>query len=281
MSFRARVIALGAVFIVLLAALLVGIFVSPRGAADRASAALLVPGLRAERVLAVEISGPSGRLLISRPSGADAPAAQETNAPAAQETNAPAAQVWVLDVDGRQLPTAPERVEGLLKLIAAMQRGTLVTRDAKASEGLGLSAADASRLILSGAGGAKLCELSVGRQGSSGGSYIRVGNGAEVFQTGEGLAGYLTSQRASWLDLRVLPRDVKPDAVMRLSVQSSLPPADGKSPSRIDYTLLKEKDSSGVFELVTCAEGNARCGLDGRKARPAGREQPRECCCGA
>ena len=128
-----------------------------------------------------------------------------------------------------------------------MQRGTLVTRDAKAAEGLGLSAADASRLILSGAGGAKLCELTVGRQGTSGGSYIRVGNGAEVFQTGEGLAGYLSSQRASWLDLRVLPRDVKPDAVMRISVQSSLPLPDGKGPSRIDYTLLKEKDSSGAM----------------------------------
>ena len=77
MSFRARVIALGAVFIVLLAALLVGIFVSPRGAADRASAALLFPGLKAEKVLAVEISGPSGRLLISRSANGNAPAAQE------------------------------------------------------------------------------------------------------------------------------------------------------------------------------------------------------------
>jgi hypothetical protein len=223
MSFRRKVAALGAVFVVLLGLLIAGTIVTPRGAAERASAVLLFPGLKPEKAQAVEISGPAGRVVLSRDAA------------------------WAMEVDGARHPAAFDRVEGLLKLLAAMPRGTVVTRDARAAEGLGFSAAQASRIVVSGAGGVKLCDLSVGKPGVSGGSYIRTGEATEVLQTGEGLTAYLSTQRASWLDLRVLPRDVKPDAVMRISVQGTLAIADAPGPVRLDYTLLREKDSSGVM----------------------------------
>lgn len=223
MSFRAKVAALGAAFVVLFVLLVVGIVVTPRGASARSSAALLFPGLKPEGARSLQLSGPAGQVTLSKD------------------------VAWTMEVDGTRHPVAPDRVEGLLKLLAAMPRGSLVTRDAKAAESLGLSAAEASRLLVSGAGGETLCDLRVGKQGVSGGSYLRVGEAAEVFQTGEGLSGYLSTQRSSWLDLRVLPRDVAPDMVMRISVVSVLPLPGAAGPARIDYTLLKEKDSSGAM----------------------------------
>ncbi len=223
MSFRTRVIVLGVVFVVLLSAFVVGTVIAPRGGSSRASAAPLLPGLAPERAQSVEVQAPSGRVLLSKGNG------------------------WTVEVDGAQRPAAPDRVEGLLKLLAAMPRGTVVTRDAKAAEGLGLSAAEATRITVTGPGKATLCELSVGRTSPTGGSYVRRGTSAEVFQTGEGLSAYLSPARASWLDLRVLPRDVQADLVMRISVKGSVTLPEAKAPSRLDYTLLKEKDASGAM----------------------------------
>jgi hypothetical protein len=231
MSFRRKVAVLGALFVVLLGLLIAGIVVTPRGAAARASAALLFPGLKPEKAQAVEISGPAGRVVLSRDAA------------------------WAMEVDGVLRPTAPDRVEGLLKLLAAMPRGTVVTRDARAAEGLGFSPAQVSRIVVSGAGGVRLCDLSVGKPGVAGGSYIRAGEATEVFQTGEGLTTYLSTQRASWLDLRVLPRNVAPDAVMRISVQGTVATPDAAGPVRIEYTLLREKDSSGVMAWTLSAPG--------------------------
>jgi hypothetical protein len=223
MSFRARVTALAAVFVALLAALVVGTVIAPRGGSSRAAAAALLPGLKPERAQAVEVRGPSGRIVLSKTQG------------------------WTVEVDGARHPAAPDRVEGLLKLLAAMPRGTVVTRDAKAAEGLGLSAAEATHIVVTATGGATLVDLSVGKMGPAGGSYLRVGQAAEVFQTGEGLSPYLSASRASWLDLRVLPRDVQADLVMRVSAKGSVTLPEATAATRLDYTMLKEKDSSGAM----------------------------------
>jgi hypothetical protein len=222
MSFRQKAIVLGSVFIVLLALLLFGAVISPPGASQRRSEAPMFPGLKPPLVRRIEIQDSSSRLAMSRAGG------------------------WVIEGTGVSYPASQSKVEGLLKELESLARGTLVTKDSKAADGLGLSDKEAKRILLVGAKGEKLCELSVGRPGAAGrGYYLRPGTGTEVFQTGEGLSSYLAIERRSWANLRIVPEDVKPETVMRLSVSSSLALKAEKAP-RIAYTLLREKSASGA-----------------------------------
>ena len=238
MSFRQKAIVLGSIFVMLLALLLFGI-ISPPGASQRRSEAPLFPGLKADLVRRIEIVDSSSRLALSRTGG------------------------WIIEGSGVSYPASQSKVEGLLKEVAAIARGTLVTKSSKTSDGLGLSEKEGKRVVLSGAKGEKLCELSVGRAGVGGrGFYLRPGTGTEVFQTGEGLSSYLSTERRGWADLRVLPSDIGVEAVMRLSIASSLALSGTASANvakvpkvskvakvapRIEYTLLKEKSASGAM----------------------------------
>jgi hypothetical protein len=230
MSFRQKAIVLGSIFVVLLALLLFGTVISPPGASQRRSEAPLFPGLKADLVRRIEIVDSSSRLALSRTGG------------------------WINEGSGVSYPASQSKVEGLLKEVAAIARGTLVTKSSKTSDGLGLSEKEGKRVVLSGAKGEKLCELSVGRSGVGGrGFYLRPGTGTEVFQTGEGLSSYLSTERRAWADLRVLPSDISVEAVMRLSIASSLALSGAagakvsKVAPRIEYTLLKEKSASGAM----------------------------------
>ena len=227
MSFRQKAIVLGSVFVILLVVLLYGTVISPPGAAQRRSEAPLFPRLKTGLAQRIEIADASSRILLVRSGG------------------------WTIDSTGTAYPASRSRVEGLLKEVAALARGTLVTRDPKTADSLGLSSKEAKRLVLSGAKGENLCELSIGRSGVAGrGFYLRPGTGTEVFQTGEGLSPYLSTERRTWADLRILPSDINAEAVMRLSITSTLalPGAAGaKGAPRIDYTLLREKSAAGAF----------------------------------
>ena len=85
MSFHAKLIALGSVFVVLLAALVLGAMISPRAAAQRAETALVFPGLNTDRVQAVELSDAAARLRMTRNTG------------------------WSLDAGGKPFPPPPTR----------------------------------------------------------------------------------------------------------------------------------------------------------------------------
>ena len=227
MSFRQKAIVLGSVFVGLLVVLLYGTVISPPGAAQRRSEAPLFPRVKTGLAQRIEIADASSRILLVRSGG------------------------WTIDSTGTAYPASQSRVEGLLKEVAALARGTLVTRDPKTADSLGLSSKEAKRLVLSGAKGEALCELSIGRSGVGGrGFFLRPGTGTEVFQTGEELSSYLSTERRTWADLRILPSDINAEAVMRLSIASTLalPGAAGaKGEPRIDYTLLREKSAAGAF----------------------------------
>jgi hypothetical protein len=222
MSFQRKVIILGSVFLILLAALVLGTVFSPQGTASRQSEALLFPALKPSQARRIEIGDASSK--VSLVLSGD----------------------WTIDVAGKMYPASQERVNGLLQELAAITRGTVVTRDAKAAESLGLSEKEAKRLVLFGAKDERLCDLSIGRFAAGGqGIYLRVGDRSEVLRTGEGLSRYLGIERRDWANLRVLPPGLKADTIMRLTVTNSraLPETKGARP--FQYTLVKETDTRG------------------------------------
>ncbi len=210
MSFRSKVIVLGSLFVVLLAVLVVGMAVSPRGAAARAAASPLVPRLRAGDVIRVELADSTSRVALLR------------------------GDQWSLEVTGGQFPANRQRVDALVREVAAASRGTLISRGTNDDASLGFDEKTVRHLVLRGASGAVLCELSIGKQGAGGGVYLRVGQSPEIWLTGEGLVPYLTTDGSFWADLRVLPADVTGSAVMRISVSS------GRS---FTWTATRQKDA--------------------------------------
>ncbi len=225
MSFRNRVFVLGGVFVVLLAALVIGIFSSPLAASRRASERPLFPGLQPDAVARVSVSDASNRVTLTR---------------AAPGQGDPSAPAWTVEISGRPFPAAKERVDALLKGVVALARGSLVTEDPAKAASLGLEGNGAVQVQLLDAKGQILAQLTAGNRGVGGsGYYIRAGTSKQVWQTGSDIASYLTAELKFWEDLRILPRDLTAHAVVRISETKT-----GSVGST--WTLSREPDSRGI-----------------------------------
>jgi len=240
MSFQRKIIILGSIFVVLLAALLLGMVFSPQRSVQRQSEALLFPDLKPAQARRVEIGDASSQVRLSL------------------------AGEWAIEESGKRYPASQEKVSGLLQALAALTRGALVTRDAKAAEGLGLSTKEAKRLVVFGAKDEKLCELAVGRFAAGGlGLYLRPADRPDVLRTGQELSRYLGIERRDWANLRVLPSDLKPSSVMRLTIVNERALLEPKGAKPFRYTLVKEVDSRGGSAWSWAGEKGRR--LDAQK----------------
>ena len=99
MSFKTKVIVLGAIFAALLSALIIGGLISPQGVNQRAAAQLLLSGFRAGDAASIEASDSSQRLLMRK------------------------STTWSIEVSGRQFPASAEHIAAFLNAIAALPRG--------------------------------------------------------------------------------------------------------------------------------------------------------------
>ncbi len=126
---------------------------------------------------------------------------------------------WTLDIAGVPFPASLARADGFVTNMAALTRGTLVTRDASSTASLGLGTGSGKRVILHGAGGDVLAELRVGNAATgSQGMYVQPAGRAEVYLTAASLSSALTTDRTYWAEMRILPQAVTGDSIIRLSV---------------------------------------------------------------
>jgi hypothetical protein len=230
MSFRRSFAILASLFVVLLCLFIVGIVVSPRGVSLRAEQAALFPGIKAALVARATVTDAAGSITLSR------------------------AGSWVIESQGRTLPAAQEAVDALVKDVLGLQRGSLVTRNAAAAATLGLGERPEKTVVLADASGRTLCELRVGKPSASGqGVYVQAAKAADVWRTGQSLAASLTSARAHWADLRVLPADVKADAVMSIALARRT----GSS-----WTATRERDAGGKTSWVLAGKPSVKLDQD-------------------
>ncbi|MGA2974836.1 MAG: DUF4340 domain-containing protein [Spirochaetia bacterium] len=213
MSFRRTVIILSSVFMILLCLFIVGLVFSPRGTTQRAAATLLFPGLKPQSVARIEISDSASRVVLTK-SGA-----------------------WTIDVSGKPYPASQQRADALIQAVASLTRGSLVTRNAQAAAGLGIGTQAGKSIALSDANGKTLCQIQVGKNGAGGqGFYLQAGKASEVWQTGQALSSSLTTDRAFWADLRILPQNATGDSVIRLSVSE-------RTGKPFSWTSTRERDA--------------------------------------
>jgi hypothetical protein len=222
MTFNKKVILLGSIAAALLAVFILGEIFSAERLNAAATEALLVPGFKQSEARRIELSDSRGKTLLSREGE------------------------WALEADGAFFPASKTHVSDLLQELSRLTRGTLVTRSEEAASSLGLRGADTVRLTVTGGTGETLCQLTAGKTGATGkGRYLRVGNGREVYETGDSLSPYITTDKRFWENLKIFPDGLKSDDIIRISVRSRLALSGTKGVRVLDYTLVKGQDQRG------------------------------------
>jgi hypothetical protein len=234
-SFRARFALLCCAVVLLLAALLLGAFLSPERVQARTEARPLLPLLSAKNVDEIIISDARGPVVTLKRQGAG----------------------WVAPREGLAYPASTARITDFLRTVAGLARGRGVTSDPAHLPELGLDQAGARRLVLR-QPGAEL-RLLVGKRASSGDEdYVMVEGEPSVHLVRGSLAFYLSQDRSSWYELHVLPDDVMGETISAISVSGSLAiPGSGGEALRGPYSISR---GSGKGPWAMTGEASAVSG---------------------
>jgi hypothetical protein len=225
MSFRSRVILLCVIIAALVAALVLGILMSPDRVQARSSGRSLL-SVSPDQIVGIDImKGGSVEVSLGR-----------------QQAG------WRVAAGSVSYPASAPRIAAFLRTVSALARGTLVTRDAGHFAELGVVGADARRLVLHRTGGLAAVGLSVGRRGPSGDEdYVLPDGEAGVSLVRGSLGFFLSQERPSWYELHVLPDDVQGTTISSVSVKGGLT-VDGTVQGTIDgpYTLVRGRSGQAV-----------------------------------
>jgi len=218
MSFRVRLLSILAVMAVLLLLLVFGTLFSPERIQARTSARPLLPGISAQKVDGIDITV-SGKATVSLRKTAGG---------------------WETHSGLRTFPGSADRITTFLRTVIGLPRTSLVSSDPRRLAELGLSEAEARRLVLHQAG-APDSVLLAGKRGPAGDAdYAQVNGDPSVYLARGSLAFFLTQEPSYWYELHVLPDDVQGTTIASVTVSGNLPVDDtGSGVLRGGYTLKR------------------------------------------
>jgi hypothetical protein len=223
MKFRRKVTVLASIASALLLTFVLGEIFSPARLSKSASEARLFPGFAAKEAKRIEFTGAESKLSLLENGN------------------------WIVAVGNSRYPAAESKVNFLLQELALLRVGKLVTRKAEAASTFGFGSAEEIHLAVYGDRDEKLCELFSGKAGPVGrGKYIRVGNDAGVYETGDSLSPYLSADARFWENLKVFPLDVKTEEMIGLKVEGKLSLSEGKDVRSLSYELARSTDQNGT-----------------------------------
>jgi hypothetical protein len=218
MRYERKVVILGATLAALLALLVAGAVFSPERRAERAES----------RALLSAASGEAAALELGLPKIALAKKGDS----------------WYLVEDGAALPVQEKRVESFLAAVAGVKRLRPIGRSKDAWKGLDLEEGKAKPVTVRDAKGRTIADFSIGGYGPTGAEvYLRLAGSDASFAAEGSIASYLSSDRRSWLDLRVVPGPIPEGDVEAIAVKSSIAlDGVGKPPLVLGYSIRRDKD---------------------------------------
>jgi hypothetical protein len=231
LSFRRKILVLGAAIAVLAAAYVLGLVFSPARMGRREAETPLLPDFnRNQRDLAaaVELVAAEGSLRLLNKG-----------------------ESWVLPGGGREYPASRSRIVAFFNFLAETKRTRVVTDNPEAWAEFELSGDEARRRIrvLDGAGNI-LTEIIIGKPATGGGyDYVRLGDSNEVVLSNRSFSYYLNVEDKFWSYLRVLPEDLEGQDLIRISVDSEVIFQDG-SPGPLDYTLVLDAEQQNLWRVA-------------------------------
>jgi len=195
MSYRVRVIALGVAFGVLLLTYVTGLVVAPRPGASAREA--LLEAFDPATVESVSITNEDGRVELERNG-----------------------ENWRLVLDGDRYPARDDRIDILLDSIASAQIVRVVTNRQEVHDDLGVGE-EGIVISLATTEGSTLLHVGDSSQ-ETGGSYIRIGDEADVLATDTELGFYVGQPYSYFAYLRVFPEDAFGSGVVAMSLNVDL-----------------------------------------------------------
>lgn len=115
-------------------------------------------------------------------------------------------------------PADAEKVEGVLRKIAEIETGSLISTEKSSHKRLKVSGDEYNRLVEIAAGGENTYRLFLGSSPVYRKVYVRSGSGEEVYQTGGIAAWELPAEPASWLDHKYL--NLQEEAVISVEIEN-------------------------------------------------------------
>lgn len=206
MSFRARVLVISSLLALLVAAFLLGTFLSPEQAQEGAAQEPLLAAAGPGDISEVDfVYQGSVELTLRRKDGG-----------------------WEALTAGHVHPGSTDRIEAFVKGVTGLKRGRLVGtgRGGQLAE-LGLSDDTARLLVLRGGKGET--GLLIGKRGPSGDEDYMMVKGTDAVHLVRGsLAFTLSQDRAYWYELHILPDEVRGAEISRISVTGRLKLSDSE-----------------------------------------------------
>jgi len=222
LSFRRKVLILGAIIAVLAAAYVLGLVFSPARMGRREAETPLLPDLNRNQrdlVAAVELSGEEGSLKLVKDE-----------------------ESWVLPGGTREYPASLSRIDAFFNFLAETKRTRVVTDNPQAWPDFGVGDEARRRIRLFDGAGNILTDIIVGKAAAGGGAdYVRLGDGNDVVLSNRSFDYYLNVEDKFWSYLRIFPEDLEGQSLMRISVDS---------PGPLHYTLVLDAEQRNLWRVA-------------------------------
>ena len=222
LSFRRKVLILGAIIAVLAAAYVLGLVFSPARMGRREAETPLLPDLNRNQrdlVAAVELSGEEGSLKLVKNE-----------------------ESWVLPGGAREYPASQSRIAAFFNFLAETKRTRVVTDNPQAWPDFGVGDEARRRIRLLDGAGNILTDIIVGKAAAGGGNdYVRLGDSNDVVLSNRSFDYYLNVEDKFWSYLRIFPEDLEGQSLMRISVDS---------PGPLHYTLVLDAEQQNLWRVA-------------------------------
>ncbi len=222
LSFRRKVLILGAIIAVLAAAYVLGLVFSPARMGRREAETPLLPDLNRNQrdlVAAVELSGEEGSLKLVKNE-----------------------ESWVLPGGAREYPASRSRIDAFFNFLAETKSTRVVTDNPQAWPDFGVGDEARRRIRLFDGAGNILTDIIVGKAAAGGGAdYVRLGDGNDVVLSNRSFDYYLNVEDKFWSYLRIFPEDLEGQSLMRISVDS---------PGPLHYTLVLDAEQRNLWRVA-------------------------------
>ena len=222
LSFRRKVLILGAIIAVLAAAYVLGLVFSPARMGRREAETPLLPDLNRNQrdlVAAVELSGEEGSLKLVKNE-----------------------ESWVLPGGAREYPASRSRIDAFFNFLAETKRTRVVTGNPQAWPDFGVGDEARRRIRLFDGAGNILTDIIVGKAAAGGGDdYVRLGDSNDVVLSNRSFDYYLNVEDKFWSYLRIFPEDLEGQSLMRISVDS---------PGPLHYTLVLDAEQRNLWRVA-------------------------------
>ena len=222
LSFRRKILVLGAAIALLAAAYVLGLVFSPARMGRREAETPLLPDFNRNQrdlVAAVELSGEEGSLKLVKNE-----------------------ESWVLPGGAWEYPASRSRIDAFFNFLAETKRTRVLTDNPQAWPDFGVGDEARRRIRLLDGAGNILTDIIVGKAAAGGGNdYVRLGDSNDVVLSNRSFDYYLNVEDKFWSYLRIFPEDLEGQSLMRISVDS---------PGPLHYTLVLDAEQQNLWRVA-------------------------------